>query len=89
MITEWFVSLGTGTVGWFLSLFGTADPPAFITAVGTFIAGILESAAGLGAWIPWALVLTIAGVNLALWGIGLTVRVVRWLVGLIPTMGGG
>lgn len=89
MITEWFISIGQAIADWFLGLLGTADAPDYITSVGTFIGGILSSAQGLGAWIPWALVIVVAGINLALWLTGFGVKALRWLVGLLPTMGGG
>jgi hypothetical protein len=89
VITAWFIGIGTGFVDWFLGLFGTADPPAFIVQATDFVAGLLSSAAGLGAWIPWALVLAVAGFNFLLWATGFGVKAVRWCVGLIPSMGGG
>lgn len=89
MITSWFISMGTGIADWFIGLFGTADPPDFIVQATSFVGTLLQSAAGLGAWIPWAVVLTVAAINFALWATGFGVKALRWLVGLFPTMGGG
>lgn len=89
MIIEWFISIGTHISDWAVGLFGTADAPAYLTTIASFVNGLMTSAAGLGAWVPWAFVIVVAGINLALWGVGLGVKAVRWIIGLIPTMGGG
>ena len=89
MIAEWFINLASSASTWFLGLFGTADPPAFIATVGTFVSGLLVKASGLGAWIPWRVVIGVAGVCLALFATGLGLKAVRWIIGIIPGMGGG
>jgi hypothetical protein len=89
VITDWIIGLASGFVGWVMGFLGTADPPAFVSTVATFIGTLLTSVAGLGAWVPWPLVLAVAGANLGLWVVFALVKGIRWVVGLIPTMGGG
>lgn len=89
MIIEWLYSLVPGLEDWFLGLFGPADIPDWLGNVSDFLASMINSAAGLGAWVPWAFVIGVSGTLLGVWLIGLLIRVVRWLIGLIPTMGGG
>jgi hypothetical protein len=89
MISDFFIGLWSGFMDWGLGLFGTSDPPAYLTTVTTFISGLLQSAQGLGVWVPWVLVLSIAGINIGLWLVFTVVKGARWVLGLIPTMGGG
>ena len=89
MITQFFMGIGQSVADWFLGLFGTGEPPAWLSEVGGFVASLLASVSGLGAWVPWAFAITVAGVVSAVWLSGFLLKAVRWLVGLIPTMGGG
>lgn len=88
MITEWFIDLGSTLLTWIIGFFGTEDPADWFTDVGTFVSGLLTSVAGLGAWVPWAIAITVWITLTTIWLVGLTIRVMRWLLGLIPTMGG-
>lgn len=89
MIPEWFMGLGVGIAEWFLSLFGTGEPPEFLSQLSTWLGGLISAASGFGAWVPWAFALTVATIVVSLWLLGFVVKGVRWLIGLIPTMGGG
>lgn len=89
MIVDFFIEMFAHAQVFFIELLGTSVPPAWAGSVGTFVAGLLQSAKGLGAWVPWTVVITVATFNLALWGLFLIIKAIRWLIGLIPTMGGG
>ncbi|SEH84155.1 MULTISPECIES: hypothetical protein [unclassified Leifsonia] len=90
MITEWFLSLAGGFITWLIGLFPPATAvPDWITSAAGYVQNVINSGAGLGAWIPWPLVIGVGGFQLALWFGLWSVKVIRWLVGLIPTMGGG
>lgn len=89
MITEWLIGLGVAVAEWFLSLFGTSDPPEWLVTLSDWLGALVGSASGLGVWIPWGLAFGVAGTVLALWLSGFLIKGVRWLIGLIPTMGGG
>lgn len=88
MITEWFIGIGSDLTTWALGALGTDDPASWFTTVGTFITNILASVAGLGAWVPWGIAIAVWGTATAVWTAGLLLKVARWLLGLIPTMGG-
>lgn len=89
MITEWFIGIGKTLALWVLSLFPTGwEVPSWLTTASDWLAGIVVQGQNLGAWIPWALMLTVLASTIALWGGGLLLKFVRWLVGWIPTMGG-
>lgn len=89
MIVSGFLGLFAGLQSWFVGLFGTDPPPAWMGTVGQFVGSLMQSARGLSPWIPWTLIVSIAAFNLTLWAAFLAIKVVRWVVGLIPTMGGG
>ena len=88
MITEALLNLFGGIADWFLGLFGTAAPPAWITDTAAGILGFITAGAGLGVWIPWSTFGIVALVVLFVWTSGFWLKVFRWLLGLIPTMGG-
>lgn len=90
MITLFFIHLGGAIADWFLSLF-PADfvVPDWFANFSDMVNPIFANAYGLGAWIPWPFVLIVVGFILTLWFTGLVIKFVRWLIGLIPTMGGG
>lgn len=90
MITLWFMTVGEHIANFFLGLF-PADfevPEWFIGAAG-LMNELFANAVGLGAWVPWQALLLIITFVIGLWSVGLVIKVVRWLVGIIPTMGGG
>lgn len=88
MIAEWFIGIYTGMLEWFLELLPTDDPPEFLTSAPDAVETITQSAAGLGAWVPWSYLGIVASTILLLWGILSLVKGVRWLWGLTPFSGG-
>lgn len=88
MITEWFISLAVGFLQWATGLLGTAAPPQFISDAAGAVTGIVNSAAGLGAWIPWAYLGVVGGGVLTYWLVVVGVKAVRWVWGLTPFSGG-
>ena len=89
MITEWLLGLAQGLVTWFLSLFPQGPAPAWMTTVGTFLQNLINSGAGLSPWIPWPLVIGVATFQIGFWVVMVSIKVGRWLLGLIPTWGSG
>lgn len=90
MITQWFLDMGVGMAGWFLDLFpADFEVPDWFLGFTAIVNQIFSNAVGLGAWVPWPLVLLVVGFIFTVWGAGLLIKFVRWLIGLIPTMGGG
>ena len=88
MISEWFIQMWTGIQTWFVGLFGTADPPAFLAQVAGFIGDLSARISGLGAWMPMGLLGTVAVAVLGLWFALWVVKFVRWVWGLTPFSGG-
>ena len=88
MIVEWFLDLMAGISDWFMGLFGTDEPPAWLSGIGGFIGQLVERASGLGAWFPFVLFGAVAGTCLALWLTFWIVKGIRWVWGLTPFSGG-
>lgn len=88
MIVEWFASLGVTVATFVLSWFDGIEVPTWLDDFAGIIAQVIAGGAGMGAWIPWALLWSVLAAVFALWLIGFTVKGVRWLVGWLPTMGG-
>lgn len=89
MITEWFLSIAQAVVTWLLGLFPDWTPPADWSDLAGFLATASSWLNGLSVWFPIGVISTCVGVALAAWLIPLLIKGIRWLVGLIPTMGGG
>lgn len=89
MISEWFIGLIQTVANWFIGLMPEWDaPPEFVNFDAT-LNGFTASFNGLGVWVPWALLVTCVVIAIAAYLIGLTVKAARWVLGLVPTMGGG
>jgi hypothetical protein len=89
VITQWFIDLGQGFIGWALSLLPQGPPPAWIGDFRGRLGSLLAGIDGMGAWLDWSFALVVVLAVVGAWAVVLTVRAVRWLVGWIPTMGGG
>jgi len=90
MVSDFFMGLGEQLITWALGLWpvGFTLPEWFLGFAG-LVSQVLTGAVGMGVWIPWASIFTVVGATFALWGIGLLLKFARWVVGLVPTMGGG
>ncbi|MFT4281575.1 hypothetical protein [Microbacterium sp.] len=88
MIVEFFIDLWEIICTWFLDLFGTGNPPSWLSDFGSFLAELVHRAAGLGAWFPFQLLGTVAGTYFVIWITLWLVKGVRWLWGLTPFSGG-
>lgn len=88
MVTEWLIGLGVAIVEWFVSLFGDAEPPEWLTGVSGFIAELFARASGLGAWVPFVLIGIVGGSVFATWAVLWLVKLIRWAWGLTPLSGG-
>lgn len=91
MIVEWFVGLFVGVGEWILGLFPIA-PPDMADVVAQFddrVNQVMGQAAGLGPWLDWVYALLVVGVVVSIWLVGILIRLIRWLLSLVPTMSGG
>ncbi len=88
MVTEALIHAALAVTGWFASLFPTWTPPDEMLHLDTTVNGFLAQFAGIGPWIPWALVITCAGIALGTWAVCLGVKAVRAIASHIPLVGG-
>lgn len=88
MISEWFIGLINTVATWFLGLFPEWEAPAEIVNFDATLNGFTSSFSGLGVWVPWSLLVVCVGIAIAAYLVGITVRGARWVLGLVPTMGG-
>lgn len=88
MITESFLDLWYGFCGWVLDLFPDDPPPPWVSDVAGFVTDLLEGAAGLGAWFPFAFFGIVAGTVVTLWIVFWAIKGLRWVYGLTPFAGG-
>ena len=88
MITEFFLTLAGLLQEWFVGLFGTDDPPEWMSAPVEFFADLAVRVSGLGAWFPLPLLGIICAGLLAIWAGFWIVKGIRWLWGLTPLSGG-
>jgi hypothetical protein len=89
VLTQWFLDLAAGFYGWALSLLPSGPPPAWIVGFRARLGDVLDGLDGMGSWLDWSFALTVVLAVVGAWAVVLVVRAVRWLVGWIPTMGGG
>jgi hypothetical protein len=88
MVTEWLMTMLHGLQQWFLGLFPTTDPPAWLTSVSSVLIDTINRASGLGAWFPFALLGVAAVFLLGLWAVLWGIKGIRWLWGITPFSGG-
>lgn len=89
MIPEWFIDLFTGVATWALSLLPKWDDNGIIVTASNWVTTLIAGAAGLGVWFPWGVLAVCMGLTSSWYGVIFLIKGVRWLVGWIPTMGGG
>lgn len=83
MIIEWLLELGLGFVSWLLDLMVAPDGAFdFLSDVATWIGPIFAGIHGMGAWVPWPIVVVVVGAIFALWIALVGVKAVAWLKGL-------
>lgn len=77
-----------GLVNGITALMPQGPAPDFMSNIAPQLHSVFLGAAGLGAWIPWALALSILGVIFSTWLVLTGISAIRYLLGWIPTMGG-
>lgn len=88
MIVEWLMDVWANVAEWFVGLLPQDPPPEFLENLVSFFMQLVDSAAGLGAWIPWAYLGVVAAALLLWWTVSVSVKGIRWLWGLTPFSGG-
>lgn len=85
MITEWIMTQWANIVIWFNGLFPPFDQQVQNAGLMAILAPVIVQAGNLGAWIPWALIGTLAAVVTAFYVATLILRIIK---SLIPTISG-
>lgn len=88
MIFEAVVGFFVALVDFFLGLLPSSTPPEWFLTAGDAVSDVLAHAAGLGAWLPLPLAVTVFGALLASVLVGFGIKVVR-IVASFFTAGGG
>jgi hypothetical protein len=90
LIVEAFIDLADTLVTWFFSLFPSDfELPEWLLTLSTLLGEVLAGAAGMAVWIPWGWIMTVLTGTFTIWSVGFILKFARWVVGLLPTMGGG
>ncbi len=89
MIVEFFIGLWDTIATAVLGLMPKDPAPDFLVNADGVLNTLLQSIQGMGAWVDIPFAITVVTAVLGAWLVGATVKIVRWLIGLIPTMGGG
>lgn len=88
MIIEWLVKVAVGLWQWIADLFPDWDIPAELTDPDGMFVQIASFGQGLEPWVNWGLMGGLALIPLGMWVIGVTVKLVRLLLGHVPGIGG-
>jgi hypothetical protein len=88
MITGWILDLIASAWEALLGAFPTPSEDSWMASTGSAVSWLADTMAGLGAWIPFALIGAILGTLGVVWGVGVGIRVGRLALSLF-TGGGG
>lgn len=77
MIVEWFLDLVNTVGAWLISLFPVWTPPEFFVQLDTKVNAFFAGFEGLGVWADWAYLGIVVGSVLAVWLLGLTIKLFR------------
>lgn len=90
MIVDFALDTAEDFVSWLVGLFpADFEVPEWLIGLASLVGQVLAGASGMGVWVPWALIITVVAGTYVLWSAGFLVKFARWLLGLLPTMGGG
>jgi hypothetical protein len=89
MITEFFITLGLSIVGWVGSLFQPFVLPSWLTSSSSGLYGFLNTAAGLGVWLPMSALGISIGFLGVCFGAMLATKLILRVWSMLPFIGGG
>ena len=87
-LVQWLVNLLTGGISWLVSGIEVPTPSDWIVGSAVVIARLMVPAAKLGYWVPWGLVVSVAGAFVVCLLAALIIQVIR-IVASFFTLGGG
>ncbi len=88
MISEWFLNLAAGFVGWLAGLFGEWTPPAELTDMAGSAGYLMGQFASLGVWVNWPVVIGCVTASVGVWAVVVGIKLVRAVAAHIPLFGG-
>lgn len=88
MIVEWLMTVSSGFVDWFASLFPQLELPAELVNVDDALNTVASYGDGMGAFVNWTIVGLIAAVPITVWCAGFLIKIARVLIAHIPFVGG-
>lgn len=88
MIVEWLLDWTTGVVRFILGFLPDWDMPAELSNPGGMLETIMVNAAGVGVWLDWRALITLALIPFGVWVIGLVWKGFRTAFSHFPFIGG-
>jgi len=88
VIVEFLASLGGSIATFFAGFFGTIEIPAFVSDSAPVLYDFLDSASGISAWIPWAVISPVLGARVSVYLVAFVARLAQKIWGLVPVVGG-
>lgn len=88
MISEWFLNLAAGFVGWLAGLFGVWEPPQVLLDMADTVSLVVSMFADFGVWVDWVVLGACVLASVATWGIVLVIKVIRAIAAHVPAFGG-
>jgi hypothetical protein len=88
VIVEWFIGWALGIVQWLVDLLPDWELPAELSDPGGMVETIMANAAGLGVWLDWGALITLALIPLGVWVIGIVWKSIRTAFSHFPFIGG-
>jgi hypothetical protein len=82
------MNLAASFVVWLGGLFPDWEDPQVFNDLSGFLTTLVAAFAGLGIWVPWAVIGLCVGVQVSAWGLSLSGKTVRALASHIPFFGG-
>lgn len=88
MIVEWFMGVGVAIVEWMTGIFPVWEPPEQLLNADQMLNDLFASLDGFGPWVDWQYVGIVAGIPIAVWSIGLLIKLARAALAHLPWIGG-
>lgn len=88
MVTDWLVQIGAWAVAVLLSPLHLPAVPSWLSGAGATIGQVGQYVEGLGAWIPWPVVIAVLATWVLVLGVSVGIKLVRIALSHIPFIGG-
>lgn len=89
MIVEWFMQMSGGFLDWLATLFPPVELPEWVEHPFDGVDAIVGVVVGAGTWVDFVVLGGVALAVLAVYVVGVGIRLVRAIIAHIPAIGGG